>query len=501
MKTSRNITLELGSVDFFKIELWLQRKTPSLPKPCNISKEMPGFSIKWRTKQGNSTGKNEMFPVKQVLEKMYDNKNKPIIKIISTYQNFVSKNLRYRIVRSARRFNMTDDEIWDIVRGWKLEAMQKKVFSCASDVMSSDYFPQLFSGLAERIKSDRPTIDHTETKNDLLLAFDIFSFLTFCQNDAIELQIFFESLFSTSSSETILQATMNTLKMKSEHKGIEAALLRISEELETMMALEHDQILQAMYDSSIGASSMSPNQVARGKDQGQKGLFSWNMTSNVEMKSAFSNHPVSISDKKSLISPSALVPFCSFGTQMIGLDVLNMSFPICNIFEPTAYKDRLCYQVDIMRNHPQQKVLEGKENGLMLLIDVNAERSIKIESQDKYKTDESKNSKKSVFLGQSQTISKKLANIHIGTLAKYTGHGPGDYILTSVKEMTGTENFLAWPEEKRGCALEKYERCQMNRFLEKSMQCSCSPFQLMPAATDQSEKVRNTFPLKTQCKM
>ena len=89
-----------------------------------------------------------------------------------------------------------------------------------------------------------------------LLAFDIFSFLTFCQNDAIELQIFFESLFSTSSSETILQATMNTLKMKSEHKGVEAALLRISEELETMMALEHDQILQAMYGSSIGASSM-----------------------------------------------------------------------------------------------------------------------------------------------------------------------------------------------------------------------------------------------------
>ena len=81
------------------------------------------------------------------------------------------------------------------------------------------------------------------------------------------------------------------------------------------------------------------------------------------------------------------------------------------------------------------------------------------------------------------------------TLAKYAGHGPGDFILTSVKQMTGTENFLAWPEAKRGCALEKYERCQMKSFLEESMKCGCSPFQLMPA-TDQSAKV-NAF-LKMQ---
>ena len=106
MKTSRNMTLELGSIDFFKIELWLQRKISPLPKPCNTSKQMAGFSITWRTTQGNRTGENQMFSVKQVLEKMYDNKNKPIIKIISTYQNY-AKNVRYRIVRSARRYNMT----------------------------------------------------------------------------------------------------------------------------------------------------------------------------------------------------------------------------------------------------------------------------------------------------------------------------------------------------------------------------------------------------------
>ena len=67
METSKKKTLELGRIDFFKIELWLQRKRSPLEKPCNTSKQMTGFSIKWRTKQRSTTGENEMFSVKQVL--------------------------------------------------------------------------------------------------------------------------------------------------------------------------------------------------------------------------------------------------------------------------------------------------------------------------------------------------------------------------------------------------------------------------------------------------
>ena len=85
------------------------------------------------------------------------------------------------------------------------------------------------------------------------------------------------------------------------------------------------------------------------------------------------------------------------------------------------------------------------------------------------------------LLGQARMKNKNLASIHIGTLAQYTGHGPGDYALTAIKQMTGSENFLAWPEDKRKCALEEYEKCQMKGFLGASMKCGCSPFQLLPA--------------------
>ena len=119
----------------------------------------------------------------------------------------------------------------------------------------------------------------------------------------------------------------------------------------------------------------------------------------------------------------------------------------------------------------------------MLLIDVNSERSIDITTGEKNEI----TSVRDMFLGEARKGNRNLASIHIGTLAVNTRHGPGDYGLTVIKQMIGTENFLSWPQHKRGCSLETYENCQMRGFLEASSKCGCSPFQLLPAArlTDQ----------------
>ena len=116
----------------------------------------------------------------------------------------------------------------------------------------------------------------------------------------------------------------------------------------------------------------------------------------------------------------------------------------------------------------------------MMLIDTNKERLIDLDFEKSSK--DAKNlPEQNVYLGKHQLTSGIKASIHIGTLAKYTGHGPGDYALAVIKQMTGTENFLAWPEEKRKCSLEKYEKCQMRTILEENERCGCSPFQLLPA--------------------
>ena len=114
----------------------------------------------------------------------------------------------------------------------------------------------------------------------------------------------------------------------------------------------------------------------------------------------------------------------------------------------------------------------------MLLIDVNEERSYDIERPNNAEESEMFN----VYLGKDQMTNKNLARIHIGTLAPHFEEGPGDYVLTSLKQMTGTENFLAWPQEKRECLLENFESCQKKIFLEKISESGCSPFSLMLAA-------------------
>ena len=177
------------------------------------------------------------------------------------------------------------------------------------------------------------------------------------------------------------------------------------------------------------------------------------------------------------MQPSALIPFCSFGSKMTGINLPSMTFPLCDIFKPTVYNGRQCYQTDIKQIFGQ-KAVKGKENGIMLLIDVNTERSFSDQNSNKVKSVEMSK----VYLGESQISNKNMASIHIGTLAPHFEEGPGDYVLTSLKQMTGTENFLGWPQEKRKCSLKKYETCQMEGFRDKIFKCGCSPFQLISAA-------------------
>ena len=98
-----------------------------------------------------------------------------------------------------------------------------------------------------------------------------------------------------------------------------------------------------------------------------------------------SNHPVAIQDKEGNLSPSALIPFCSFGTEMLGVEVPNMTFLACNIFEPTIYQGQLCYQADVEKYRRYQAV-KGKMSGLMMIIDVNSERSVNLEKSDRRNT-------------------------------------------------------------------------------------------------------------------
>ena len=56
--------------------------------------------------------------------------------------------------------------------------------------MNPDYFTTLFNILSKKLKFEKPKIKYVDAKDDFWLSYDIFSYLTYCQDEAIELKEF-----------------------------------------------------------------------------------------------------------------------------------------------------------------------------------------------------------------------------------------------------------------------------------------------------------------------
>ena len=86
------------------------------------------------------------------------------------------------------------------------------------------------------------------------------------------------------------------------------------------------------------------------------------------------NHPVHIVDKKGGLSPTSLVPFCSFSNNMsiMGTKIEQMDVPVCTSFRPKIVQDQLCYSLD---PNPYKKYIDsGEELSISLVVDYNEER-------------------------------------------------------------------------------------------------------------------------------
>ena len=72
------------------------------------------------------------------------------------------------------------------------------------------------------------------------------------------------------------------------------------------------------------------------------------------------------------------------------------------------------------------------------------------------------------------------ARIFIHTLKPYSGHGAGSYTMSSLKQMSPTEDFLQLSTEKRGCAHNDEQDCLMKNFLKQKLyKCGCTPWEFL----------------------
>ncbi len=88
------------------------------------------------------------------------------------------------------------------------------------------------------------------------------------------------------------------------------------------------------------------------------------------------NHPVHIYEENGNLSPTAFIPFCSFGgdMQILGIESEKFNVPICNSFKTKVRNDQLCYQIDLEAFKDMTNIEKQLKEGLVLIVDNNVER-------------------------------------------------------------------------------------------------------------------------------
>ena len=88
------------------------------------------------------------------------------------------------------------------------------------------------------------------------------------------------------------------------------------------------------------------------------------------------SHPVHIVEEGNKLSPTALIPFCSFANNfsIMGIKQSEFKIPVCNSFNAKFVKDQLCYEVDLNKF---RKYINFKDKlYLTLFLDYNEDREL-----------------------------------------------------------------------------------------------------------------------------
>ena len=92
----------------------------------------------------------------------------------------------------------------------------------------------------------------------------------------------------------------------------------------------------------------------------------------------------------------------------MGVKIEQFKHPVCNSFQPIIRNDQLCYQVDLNRFRNKARVDQQLKKGLVLLLDINEDRQLKVDSHLM------SNKKKSVFTSDAENS----AQIHLETISE-----------------------------------------------------------------------------------
>ena len=315
--------------------------------------------------------------------------------------------------------------------------------------------------------------------------------LTFCSVEDFKLFLFHKNLVNSKTIRTIVQAAKNNINSRNvKNCDNQWRLKTFFKELSEILELDLSGILRAI-STEAQLQGLNEKELPYLKEENmtqfslQTGIHAFQpcLIDEINVKSSplkicilespnLSSHPVHLLGPRGKPMPSALIPFCSYGSDMevVGKDFGNFSFPICDSFKATLHQGRVCYKLSL---DPQLKSKDGMEGGLMLVVDTNPERSVELPDAS---PGSARIRKQVRFM---KPVQKGSAEVYISTMAPLTFSQPGEYRLYSLKKMTGTESFTMLSHSVTKCSDRSFEECKDSRSMKSSLkECGCLPWAL-----------------------
>ena len=170
-------------------------------------------------------------------------------------------------------------------------------------------------------------------------------------------------------------------------------------------------------------------------------------------------HPPHLMDSDGTLMPGAFIPICAYQGNLLGVTSPELNFTACDLFEPTLVQNQLCYSLNLTKTK-NWTTKENNGNALILVIDQEASMTLEREGEESIDHD-----------------SGSFGKLFIDTLSHFHDVRSGTYVLSSLKQLMGTTQFLELTDKEKECQIEPFEECQRRNLLKKiTQQCHCVPW-------------------------
>ena len=434
-----------------------------------------GFNISWSVEGADGMPNNiaytgeEIWTSKLDMEAIFTDDNVHFVAFVNMAQQALENNYDHVAMLKELREKIASYKLGDYSRDCQYGQTTAHVFRKFSSEFQFSYDTKIHMNVSTLALQN---------------GFELYSTLLHCPSQK-HVDLFLQDFFlNFTSPRDLLQGASNMIKSQllTNPENIDH-FYQFCRQMQSILGLNLEDVLYTtLMSSDIAELKMKKYPFFLYKQNSTPNQGSSIGAANEGFAAELSSHPVHLVTKEGKTLPSAFIPFCAYQTDllMLGQNIKGLKFPVCNKFTPTVLDGQLCYTLDIRSVLPNTDALEGKDGQLLLLLDYNKERSIGLKRTNSVDDGDSER-----YISMRETLSDEdqEARIFIHTLKAFSGFGAGSYSMSSLKQMTLTENFQELPTSTAGCANKQplfSHGCTMKKYLKQKVHdCGCIPLEFL----------------------